>query len=97
MTPHETPDCKPDAPGVIRCTALVRRWVENWKRACRGAAEWRRDLKRDGEINMLITSYVFAPLMWAIAVAVVTYYTLKSPNEKTETAPTSGVPQPETV
>ena len=32
MTPPTTPDCKPDAPGVIRCTALVRcRDCKHWK------------------------------------------------------------------
>jgi hypothetical protein len=60
----------------------VRLWWNNWKRARRGALEWRRELKRDGEINMLITSYVFAPLMWFMAVAAVTYFTLKEPNDK---------------
>jgi hypothetical protein len=32
MTPPKIPDCKPDAPGVIRCTALVRcRDCKHWK------------------------------------------------------------------
>lgn len=32
MTPPTTPDCKQDAPGVICCTDLVRRWEELGKR-----------------------------------------------------------------
>jgi hypothetical protein len=57
----------------------MKRWIANWKRACRGAAEWRRDLRRDGEINLLLTSYIFSPLMWVMALVVVTYFTLKPP------------------
>lgn len=60
---------------------MIKLWWNNWKRACRGALEWRRELKRDGEINALISSYVFAPLMWLVAVVAVTYFTLKYTNK----------------
>jgi hypothetical protein len=41
--------------------------------------QWRNELRRDGEINMLITTYIFAPLMWLIAAIAVTYFTLNTP------------------
>lgn len=55
-------------------------WINNWKHACRGVNEWRRELKRDGDIAVYITSYLFAPLFWVIVAIMVTYFTLKSPN-----------------
>jgi hypothetical protein len=58
---------------------------ENWKKACIEIIRWRQELKRDGEINIWLTTYIFAPLFWIVTFIFVLYWTVKFPDNKTLT------------
>lgn len=66
---------------VLQCSALgeayglinffmLKRVVGNWHKARVEMVKWRAELKKDGEYNMLITSYVYAPLYWFLALII---------------------------